>query len=258
MSELHWEPDVLFAGGYTTGETCPFCGELWAWDLFEVYPEERAFQVVACCGDAEEDLREDLSEALRTMGRDERKEYLSSLRRVFAGHGIELRTVASGDGRALLDFGIRLEPIDLKTAKAFVLDHHRHNRPPVSWRWGYGIHNGPDLVGVVMVGRPVARMIDGTTTVEVNRLCLAHDSIEGELLWNAASQAYAEAAREAKRRGFEKIITYTLETESGTSLRAAGWTPEARTKGGTWNRPSRARTDKAPTCRKTRWARELN
>lgn len=68
---------------------------------------------------------------------------------------------------------------------------------------------------------------------------------------------YSAAAKEAKRRGFRKVITYTLEEESGHALRAAGWTAEARTRGGSWNRPGRARKDTAPTTPKIRWSRTL-
>ena len=116
--------------------------------------------------------------------------------------------------------------------------------------------NGPDLVGVAMVGRPVARMIDASTTVEVTRLCTRRD-VSG-LTWNACSMLYAAAAKEAKRRGYLKIISYILEDDPGTSLLAAGWEREAKTRGGSWNRPARSRSDAAPTCPKWRWAKRLS
>jgi len=53
--------------------------------------------------------------------------------------------------------------------------------------------------------------------------------------------------------GFRRVVTYTLESEPGTSLRATGWVPAKLTKGGSWNTPSRPREDNAPTCRKIRW-----
>lgn len=118
------------------------------------------------------------------------------------------------------------------------------------------MRNGADLVAVAMVGRPVARMIDGAKVVEVTRLCV-NPQLDQELAWNACSMLYAEAAREAKRRGFEKIITYTLESESGHALKASGWAIEAKTRGGSWSRPSRARQDVGPTCPKVRWAKVL-
>jgi hypothetical protein len=59
--------------------------------------------------------------------------------------------------------------------------------------------------------------------------------------------------------GYRKIITYILESESGTSLKASGWELESERCGGvSWNVPSRPRMDKAPTCLKQRWAKQLN
>lgn len=174
--------------------------------------------------------------------------------------GFELRAVVpefdGGGGQFVLDYGLRLGEVTLAEAKAFVREHHRHNRPPCSWRWGHGAFNGSDLVGVAMVGRPVARLLDHTRIVEVNRLCVDH-SIPSGLVWNACSLLYGAAAREARRRGFERIITYTLERELGTALKAVGWEAAALTRGGSWDRPSRRRRDTAPTCRKVQWEREL-
>ena len=113
--------------------------------------------------------------------------------------------------------------------------------------------NGDELIGVAMVGRPVARMIDATTTVEVNRVAV----VDNKLGEHACSMLYGAAAREAKKRGFARIITYTLETEPGASLRGAGWTIEAKTRGGSWNRAARSREDVGPTCKKLRWAKQL-
>lgn len=103
-----------------------------------------------------------------------------------------------------------------------------------------------------MVGRPVARMIDAQRVLEVNRLCVRTD-VPAALVWNACSMAYAWAAKQALRRGFEKIITYTLDGEPGTTLKAAGWVVEHRTKGRSWSTASRLRDDKTPTVDKLRW-----
>jgi hypothetical protein len=235
---------------HTSPELCPFCGEPELVDLFEIY-DGRDFQLETCCEAMHEAICMDMAddpqygrELLRSLGAE-----------AFCGH--ELRRVADVDTHLVLDWQLEVKPVTLHEARAFVADHHAHNRAPVSWRFGAGIWNGPDLLGVVMVGRPVARMIDAQTTVEVNRLCIRRD-LGRELAWNACSMLYGWAAREAKRRGFARIITYTLESEAGTTLKAAGWTAEALTRGGSWNRPGRPRIDQAPTCRKVRWCRELN
>ena len=155
-----------------------------------------------------------------------------------------------------LDFGLELRDVPQAEAKAFITENHRHNPAPAGWRWGHGVYNGGQLIAVGWVGRPVARAIDHTQVCEVNRVCVNHD-LDPQLVWNACSMIYAAAAKEAKSRGFSRIITYTLESESGHALKASGWTAVAVTKGGSWNCPSRPRTDKAPTCRKVRWARGL-
>lgn len=136
--------------------------------------------------------------------------------------------------------------------KRFVTAVHRHCPAPVGWRFGFGVRNGSRLVGVVMCGRPVARLIDATTVVEVNRLA----TIDSPLAHNAASMLLGAAAREARRRGFLKAITYTLESESGASLRAAGWVAEAVTRGGTRTRRGRVRSEHA-VGPKVRWAYSL-
>lgn len=238
---------------------CEYCGEAGGIWVEEVYREERTFALGACCETAHLEAVEHANQLAETQaGR-------RALGRWFqAQTGIPARAVvadegglAYGNGGLTVDHGLRQVPVTLKQAKAFVGEHHRHTRPPCGWRFGFGLANGRDLVAVVMVGRPVARMIDHTTTVEVNRLC-RRDLPVDLLAWNACSMLYGAAAREARRRGFERIVTYTLESERGTTLRAAGWDREALTKGGSWNRPSRSREDKAPTCRKVRWSRTLS
>jgi hypothetical protein len=73
---------------------------------------------------------------------------------------------------------------------------------------------------------------------------------------NACSMLYGAAARAADAMGFDRIQTFILEDEPGTSLKAAGWTFEGMTEGGDWNRPSRGgrRVDQ-PMIRKQRWCR---
>jgi hypothetical protein len=72
------------------------------------------------------------------------------------------------------------------------------------------------LIGAVIVGRPVARRVNHQTTLEVTRLVTDGSP-------NACSFLYGAAARAAKALGYDKIQTYILESELGTSLVAAGW-----------------------------------
>lgn len=142
--------------------------------------------------------------------------------------------------------------VELRDANAFVEKHHRHHKPVRGHRYSIGAELNGALVGVIIVGRPVARMIDHKTTVEVLRCCT-----DGAR--NACSFLYSAAARVAKELGYEEIITYTLESEDGSSLKAAGWELDCpSTGGGDWNRPGRRgrRTDQ-PMVKKKRWIKYL-
>jgi hypothetical protein len=231
------------------GAPCSYCEGEWFVDVLEVWPDTREFSLDSCC-------EESYAEAVEEMRDWDRKDWAAFLG---ARAGVAVRQVITepvAAGSWTLDWGLELREVTFADAREFVGRFHRHNQPPRGWRWGHAIYNGPDMVAVCMVGRPVARMIDGTTTVEVNRLCV-DPTVEPGLVWNACSMLYGAAARTAEARGYSKVITYTLETEAGTSPKAAGFFAEATTRGGSWNRPGRGRADTAPTCKKIRWARTL-
>lgn len=104
--------------------------------------------------------------------------------------------------------------------------------------------------GVAIIGRPVSRHLDDGETLEITRLATSGQP-------NVASKLLASAAREARRRGYRRLITYTLSSEAGISLKAAGFVFDANSPGGSWNAPSRPRVDRHPTTPKTRWVRVL-
>ena len=145
---------------------------------------------------------------------------------------------------------IEAVPLELSSANEFVKTHHRHHDPVHRDKFRIGASLNGKLVGVVQVGRPVSRMLDDGKTVEVVRLCTNGAR-------NVCSFLYSKAARIAKEMGYEKIITYILCEEEGTSLKACGWTEEATTSGGHWSRPSRERSTTAPTVPKKRYAKHL-
>lgn len=140
-------------------------------------------------------------------------------------------------------------PLAFAEAAAFVSEHHRHHTPPVGHKFSIAAMSGDRLVGVVIVGRPVSRRRDDGMTLEVTRLCV----LDGER--NACSFLYGRAARAAFALGYRRIGTYTLKSEPGTSLRAAGWNMIAETPGKSWSVPSRARDDKHPIEPKLVWER---
>ena len=141
-------------------------------------------------------------------------------------------------------------PLELSVANKFVEELHRHHDPVHRDKFRIGASYNGKLVGVVQVGRPVSRMLDDGKTVEVVRLCT--DGTK-----DVCSFLYSRAARIAKEMGYEKIITYILETESGASLRSCGWLEDGTTSGGHWSRPSRKRTTTAPTMPKKRYVKHL-
>ena len=111
---------------------------------------------------------------------------------------------------------LELTPISLKAANEYVNAHHRHHKAVTGHKFSIGCSQNGLLVGVVIVGRPVSRFLDDGYTLEVNRLCTLG-------VKNACSILYAAAARAARAMGYRKIITYILQSESGGSLKAAGW-----------------------------------
>jgi hypothetical protein len=129
-------------------------------------------------------------------------------------------------------------PMKLKEAAAFVRNFHRHNRPPAGGLFAVGVSDGAALVGVAIVSRPVARHLDDGATVEVVRCCVVDHAPK-----NACSFLYARCWNAARALGWSKLITYTLQSESGASLRGAGWKTVAELPGSTgvaWqNRPGR-------------------
>lgn len=141
---------------------------------------------------------------------------------------------------------LELCPIFQDEAVAFVAQHHRHHKPPVGSLFQIACAWEHRIVGVVIVGRPVARGLQDGYTAEVIRLCTDGTP-------HVCSKLYSAAWRAARAMGYRKLITYILDTEPGTSLKAAGWREIAKAGGGTWNRDGRPRVDKHPLQQKIRF-----
>jgi len=104
------------------------------------------------------------------------------------------------------------------------------------------------LAGVAIVGRPVSRYLDDGLTLEVTRLCT--DGTK-----NACSFLYGAAWRAAKALGYKKIITYTLATETGASLKATGWICEGMAGGLRWTGKRKPPSDLYPAQMKLRYSK---
>lgn len=139
---------------------------------------------------------------------------------------------------------MKIVPIFQKQAFEFLKIHRHHIKPVGSiFQLAAEVTNGlaeTRICGVVIVVRPVSRHMQDGTTAEVTRLCT-------DGYGNACSFLYAAAWRVAKEMGYTRLITYILDTEPGTTPKAAGWHKVRDSRGGSWNVPSRSRVDKHPT-----------
>jgi len=145
---------------------------------------------------------------------------------------------------------LALTPISLREANAFVERNHRHHKGVTGHKFSIGCTWDGELVGVAIMGRPVSRYLDDGLTLEVNRLCTTGAE-------NACSMLYGAAARAARAMGYQKIITYTLDTEPGTSLRAAGWQCAGPAGGERWTGKRRPAADLYPPQKKLRYEKQL-
>ena len=145
---------------------------------------------------------------------------------------------------------LALTPISLREANAFVERNHRHHKGVTGHKFSIGCTRDGELVGVAIMGRPVSRYLDDGLTLEVNRLCTTGAE-------NACSMLYGAAARAARAMGYQKIITYTLDTEPGISLRAAGWQCAGPAGGERWTGKRRPAADLYPPQKKLRHEKQL-
>lgn len=137
-------------------------------------------------------------------------------------------------------------PLTLAEANTFVATHHRHHGPVQGHKFSLGLTDGNHIVGVAIVGRPVARHLDDGLTLEVTRCCT-----DGAR--NGCSKLYGSAWRAARALGYRRLITYTLASEHSGSLRGSGWRLLGAAGGGSWSRPSRPRVEQKHQGQKQLW-----
>lgn len=152
------------------------------------------------------------------------------------------------------DTSLVVVPCPLADAQRLVQAFHRHHGRVAGHKFSLMAYSLNIMCrseeGCAIVGRPVSRHLDDGQTLEVTRVATSNTP-------NVPSMLLAAAAREARRRGYRRLVTYTLASEPGTSLRAAGYVPDHESAGGSWDSPSRPRTDRHPTGPKRRWVRHL-
>ena len=136
---------------------------------------------------------------------------------------------------------LELLPVNLSEANDYVTSFHRHNNAVRGAKFAVGATDGDGLVGVAIVGRPLARMLQDGYTAEVARVCTTDQSPK-----NVCSMLYAACWRAWKAMGGNRLVTYTLVEEDGASVKAAGWRVVGETKArqqgkGAWTCANRAR-----------------
>lgn len=145
-----------------------------------------------------------------------------------------------------------IRPITLKQANQFVISNHRHHFKTQGHKFSLSLVVDEKVVGVIIAGRPVSRHQDNGLTLEVTRCCVA------DQYKNGISKLYSAICRVAQAMGYKRVITYTLLTENGSSMRASNFQLERKSKGGSWNSKSRERIDKHPLEEKLLWIREVS
>lgn len=141
---------------------------------------------------------------------------------------------------------MKIIPITLKTANDFVTENHRHHKACRGCKFCLGLSNDGKLVGVAICGRPVSRYLDDGFTLEINRLCT-------DGTFNACSKLYAACIKVAKAMGYEKVITYILESENGASLKASNFHYDGVAGGKQWT-GTRKRDNGVPQELKKRYS----
>ena len=151
---------------------------------------------------------------------------------------------------------MKVKPTTLRFANEYVRQNHRHSKIVQGCKFCIAAIDAEEtILGVAIVGRPVSRRLDDGYTAEIVRTCTTGTK-------NVNSLLYGACARIWKEMGGTRILTYTLETETGISLRAAGYkhtgTTQSFPKGKGWTtRKGREWQPKVHHVQKFRWERSL-
>ena len=216
---------------------CWFCGEPEVLEIGEIWADG-CYTLETCCGARLEQVTAEMTndpawarDLLRHLGAE-------------ALTGQRLRRVCDDTGTTtLLDYKLKVRPISFRDAARFVATHHTHCGPPLVHWFSLGVWNGRwCLMGVAIVGNPVARALMGRNLVEALRVCVRRDT-EPMLRDGCCSKLYAAAAQAAERAGYSKVISYTRADEDGASLKAAGWIRESDVPGRGWHSADRRRSN---------------
>lgn len=145
---------------------------------------------------------------------------------------------------------MNIKPITFREASVYINKNHRHHNATVGCKFCISVvDENSQLRGVAVCGRPVSRRLDDGLTLEINRVCT--DGAK-----NACSMLYGACCRIAKAMGYKKVITYTLQSEDGSSLKASNFICEGQAGGTHWT-GIRNRGQDIPAEMKKRWIKIL-
>ena len=151
---------------------------------------------------------------------------------------------------------MKIIPLTLRAANDFVERWHRHSARTSNdgGKFAIGLDHDGQLVGVAIVGRPVARLLQVEGAAELLRLCTSPEAPKG-----SGSKLYSRCKRIWQLMGGTKLHTYTLTKESGASMRGAGLAGKAiEASVGQWDVPSRPRRYRIiADLTKYRWTDEI-
>lgn len=141
-----------------------------------------------------------------------------------------------------------LRPSTLHEANAYVAAWHRHSRPVRGCRFCLAAVESGQVVGVAIVGRPLARALQRPEVAEILRVATNGHP-------NACSFLYGACRKAWQAMGGQVLLTYTLASESGSSLRGAAFRRVAELgPRPNWDTPSLRRPRSTEPCpARVRW-----
>lgn len=150
-------------------------------------------------------------------------------------------------------------PMTIKAATKVVAKVHRRKKKLTGALWAVQVRCEGRLAGVAVVGRPVARMLQGEGDFLCERLEVVRVAVV-ESTPNGCSMLYGACSRAARGMGALSLHTYTRHDEPGTTLRAAGWVRDENERGdpllfggGQGDRPARPRPHREDDAPRHRW-----
>lgn len=144
---------------------------------------------------------------------------------------------------------LHIIPCTYREAADYVNQYHRHHHSAVGCKFCVAVSDGDTVHGVAMCSRPVSRHLDDGFTCEIVRVC-------SDGTPNVCSMLYGACCRIAKAMGYTDIITYTLQSENGASVKAANFICEGAAGGTHWT-GKRDRNQNIPHEYKNRWRKKL-